>query len=507
MHNKIDQPLRLLGKQSLKNVEFPTELYSVEMPWEAGVVREKTRENSNDRRIAVLPFSNISPDPRDEYLADGLTEELITTLSEVQGLDVISRTSIMRYKNNAVVQVKEISKELDAGLILEGSVRKAGDDLRITVQLIDTAEDRHVWSKKFDRKLEKVFAIQTEIAETVSSTLQSTFFPSARARIEKESSRNAEAYNLFLKGRYFMRTMEMGERFFRAIECFEKALVLEPNYGLALSGISECYTYMAGEEITEKEGFAKAKHYAKLAIDADPELAEAHCSLGIVSLQSDYDIPTAEREFKRAIELNSSYSTPHLWLGDTFGLSNRAAEAERENSRALELDPLWAFLKWHIGKTLYNTRRYYNALNLFNESLDLDPRGIYPRLFKGLIFVEKGKFDDALRETNKAVELTDRLSYCLSYLGYVLAVSQRKKEAAEIIDEITKGDRIGRSGAFDIGLVYLGLQEDERAVEFFEKAYRDREASMILFGHFPVFDRLKQTNEKFAEIMKKIGVY
>lgn len=500
IHNKIESRLQRLEGAELKNVRFPTNVYSLVMPWDSSVEQPLDR-----RRLAILPFSNISPDPNDEYFADGMSEELIATLSEVPDLIIISRTSVSRYKNNKDLSVKDIARQLGVGSIIEGSVRKSGDDLRITVQLIDASEDKHIWSKKFDRKLDNIFSIQSEIAESVTLALKSELFPQTKAKIQRGSTKNMEAYTLYLKGRYFMRNFDEHNRW-KAIQYFTQALELDPGYALALSALSESYTYLAGEEISEVEGFEKGREYAQMALEADENLSEAHCSLGIIILQSRFDFASAERELRRAIEINPSNSTAHLWLGDTLALSNRFDEALSEYSQADELDPLWAFLKWHIGWTKYYFRRYDEAIRAFDESLELDPDGIYPRLFKALVLVEEGKFDEAINEAKKAVENRSGLAYTLTILGYVLGVAQRKEEAAKVIQRLEIGDRAGGPRAFNLALVYLGMGEEAKAVELFEKAFEEHDTSLLLYGRFPIFDRLKKSNERFANIVKKVGM-
>ena len=243
-----------------------------------------------------------------------------------------------------------------------------------------------------------------------------------------------------------------------------------------------------------------------MALESDEHLSEAHCSLGIIFLQSGFDFASAERELRRAIDINPSNSTAHLWLGDTLALSNRVDEALQEYSKADELDPLWAFLKWHIGWTKYYSRRYDEALRAFDESLELEPEGIYPRLFRALIFVEEGKFDEAINEAKKAVEMTSGLAYTLNILGYILGVSQRKEEAIKVIQQLEQGDRADVPRAYNLALVYLGLGEEAKAVELFEKAFEEHDATLLLYGRFPIFDGLKKSNEKFANIMKNVGL-
>src|SRR2546422_4097923 len=312
VHNKIDITLVNIGKQSLKNVSEPIEVYRMVMPWDGEKAISPTRLDR--RRIAVLPLSNISPDPRDQYFVDGMTEELISTLSKIGELKVISRTSVMRYKTTDK-SVDEIAKELSVGSIIEGTIRKVSDDLRITVQLIDAQSDEHLWSQDYDRKLDNVFGIQKEIALKVSEALKIQLLSYEKDDLGRRATGNTQAYTLYLKGRYFWneRTEHDLEK---AAKYFEEAIKLDSQYALAYSGLADCYVIQGAYGwMMPADAFPKAKECVMKSIEIDPRLAEPHATLGDVFNSYEGRWKESEAEYKRAIELKPSYATGHMWYG------------------------------------------------------------------------------------------------------------------------------------------------------------------------------------------------
>jgi adenylate cyclase len=317
IRNKLSYSFEQLDRPELKNVNFPTNVYKVIMLWQKKQNDQESvlaKVSSLDKkRIAVLPFSNISPDPNDEYFADGMTEELISTIAKIARLQVIARTSILRYKSGNM-SVVEIGKELKAGTILEGSVRKAGDKLRITAQLIDSQGSQHLWSESYDRELKDVFAIQTDISKTVANALKVQLLSSEKRDIEKRATESTEAHTMYLKGlhQYNERTKEGNER---AVKYFEEAIKLDPKYAIAYAALADCYSIFGDYGwLNPGQAYPKAKLFAAKAIETDPTLAEAHASLGL-AVSSDWNLIGAETEYKKAIELKPGYATAYLRYG------------------------------------------------------------------------------------------------------------------------------------------------------------------------------------------------
>jgi TolB-like protein len=290
-------------------------------------------------RVAVLPLSNISPDPQDEYFADGMTEEVISKISRIEGLEVISRTSVMQYKKTPK-PVREVGRELDVGTVLEGSVRKAGSKLRISVQMIDAEKDRHLWSEDYDRTLQDVFAIQSEIAKQIAEALQVRLLPDNKKTLEKSPTSNLEAYTLYLKARANVGRQDR-EAFDLAIRFYEQAVAKDPKFALAYAGLARSYSGLAFHGyLPSTIAGAKARTYASKALEIDDSLAEAHRVMGGIRRNFDWDIAGAEREFRRAIELNPSFADAHGTLGILLMFMRENEAAISEAKRAIELDPL-----------------------------------------------------------------------------------------------------------------------------------------------------------------------
>jgi adenylate cyclase len=393
IRNKFEFPFVSLGQQNLKNVQEPVEVYRVVLPWETQLGDEQSLEK---RRIAVMPFTNISQDPIDEYFADGMTEELISTLSRIRDLRVISRTSVMHYKGTSK-NVGEIARELRVGSILEGSVRKASNDLRITAQLIDAGNDEHLWSQDYDRRLENVFAIQKEIAQSVAEALKVRLLSSEKKSIEKKATENTEAYTLYLKGRYYWNE-RLRDSNDKAVKCFEEAVKLDPNYALAYSGLADCYLiYNDRGWLSPKESIPKGNKYALRAVELDPSLGEAHASLGL-ALMHDWRWEEAEREFKKAIELNPSYASAHQWYGIHLWFAGRYEEGMERTERAHELDPLSLVIEANLCHGLLTLGKRDQATEPVKRVAKLNPGSWQEHFLRCEIQLTDSKFEEAISE-------------------------------------------------------------------------------------------------------------
>jgi len=502
--NKLELPLVSLGRRELKNVQLPLEVYRVVLPWE-GPSREAPRDRS---RIAVLPLANISPDPKDEYFADGMTEELIYTLSKISGLHVIAHTSVMRYKD-VRKSVAEIGRELGVGTVLEGSVRKAGDRLRITVQLVDTESQAHLWSERYDRELEDVFAIQSEIAEEVAKALRVQLLAEEKRLVEAveaapHRAANTEAYILYLKGRYFLHKFtEEGLR--KALEHFERALEIEPNYAAAYAGIADAYTFLMEWGLVQpQEAQARAKEAAEKALELDDTLAEAHASLALIHLVFEEAIEAGERELKRALELNPSYAPAHLYYAHVLQAQGRMEEALVESRKALELDPLFPFSHVGVGRMLQDMGRleeaiehYRRALELepnfviarfdlvrakqligdwpgaeaeIKEALALDPKNLWAHMLYAYHLIYAGRREEGLAELEEALELEPELGQRTAEVGSLLCLARCYDRAIEQLEgRLALAPKDGLAH-FSLGWAYLWKGEPEEALAAFERA-------------------------------------
>jgi adenylate cyclase len=500
IRNKFEFPFVSLGQQSLKNVHDPVEVYRVVLPWEMRVSDEPRLEK---RRIAVMPFTNISPDPRDEYFADGMTEELISTLSRIGELRVISRTSVMRYKGTSK-NLSEIAKELRVGSILEGSVRKASDDLRISAQLIDTENDEHLWSQDYDRRLENVFAIQREIAQSVAEVLKVRLLSVEKKSIEKKPTENTEAYTLYLKGRYYWNE-RMRDSNDKAVKCFEEAVKLDPNYALAYSGLADCYLIRSDRGwLSPREAVPKGKAYALRAIELDPRLAEGHASLGLAFLQ-EWAWQKADREFEKAIELNPSYASAHQWYGVHLWMAGRYEEAKERTERASELDPLSSVIAGNLWIRLLTLGKRDQAMEQFGRLVRLNPDSDQAHSILSMIKLMDFKFEDSIYEAEKASTLLKGDLGLKSQLGFVYGMGGRKDQANKILNELKEAGKNQYVPSFWVATVLFGLERSDEAFNYMEKAFEEHSIGIFYFRSFPWFEKFR-ADPRWASLEKRMGL-
>ena len=503
VHNKLELPLEALGPKPLKNAGT-LEVYKMVMPWGSREKGEAQRRELDKRRIAILPFTNISPDPKDEYFADGMTEELIATMSKVSGLKVIARTSVMTYKGSQK-KVTEIAEELGVGSIIEGSVRKAGDRLRITGQLIDTMSGDHLWAESFDRNLKDVFAIQSEISETVAEALKVKLLSEERSQITGRQTENPEAFTLYLKGRaqWNLRT-EDGVN--KAIKFFEEALARDPQYTLALVGLADCYSILGVYCYRRPNAvFPRAKELALRALALDDKLAEAHAGLSETMTHYYFDWVKAESELKKAVELNPNYSQAHAWLGSCLlAARGRLDEGLVENRKAEDLDPRSALIASEVGRVLYFSRRFDDAIEQYGKALKLDPNFVLAH--KGLAdaYSQKSLFPEALAEIQRAVELSKGSLFVLDDAGYVYAVSGKRAEATKVLNQLEELSGEMYIPEYGRAAIYAGLGDHESALRWLSKAYEER-CFLTWLKVEPVFESLHGDPE-FDSLLGKMGL-
>jgi adenylate cyclase len=500
IRNKIPNHLEKLPPTALKGVRVPIDVYRVVLPWQ-GDATEGPSAASKGLRIVVLPFMNLSPNPSDAYFASGITEELISSVSRIRELSVISRTSAMRYRGGSK-PLKEIGSELRVGYALEGSVRKSGDTVRISAQLIDVEDDRHLWSESYDRKLEDVFAVQSDVAQQVAKALKFTLVAGARDEIKRASPRNTDAYLLYLRGRSLM---PLGHRgLAEAIRILELSIEKDPDYAPAYAALAECHTYSAGESETESEGLPKATRYARKAVELDPGLSEAHASLGILTIQRDLDWRAAEPELRKALELNSSNPSAHLWMGTCFMVSGRTEDALAEVRAAEQLDPLSPFVKWFVGYTLVGSRQYGEAKQKCIESLNLDHLQVYPHAILSVIHRFTSDLEAAISEGRAAIELEPDSQFGWEVLGAAYGFAGRRDEARKALVEIENLAARGFINFCSRALVELSLGNRDEALLLLERADEVNDAGLILRFGLGVLDALS-SEPRFIRIAEKRG--
>lgn len=451
VRNKIPQALAKLDPHDLKGVRFVVDTYKVVMPWEQAV--PSSGAASDVKRIAVLPFTNLSSNTEEGYFADGMTEELITSLSGVRQLTVIARTSVMGYKGTTK-KAKEIGRELDVGSILEGSVRKAGKRVRITAQLIDAATEGHLWAQNYDRELEDVFAIQSEIAEKVAGELKIRLVEDEKRVIEKKATENTEAYTYYLRGRELIR--ELTEPSLRhALGVFERAISLDPAFAKAHGGVAECYMELVnGGYEPYEQVMPKAELSVKKALQLDPGLADAHAILASIYYQED-DIHGAASECDRALELNPSLPEPYFTLSNIAFLRQDKDEGLKAAEACYRLDPGRPRYVERLGRYYYYMGKEEEALKHWEKTVQLAPAGTYRDLTE--YHLAKGNLEKAKEYYSKAERLEPTNRWLTWMKGFMAAKAGDKEGALAVIREIEGDKWLGSTNLNDIAFIHYAL--------------------------------------------------
>jgi TolB-like protein/Flp pilus assembly protein TadD len=500
VRNKSDLPFISLGERTLKSVLAPMELYAVLMPWEQAATRESVSLPRD--RIAILPFANMSPDPKDEYFADGMTEEVISTVSGISGFNVISRTSVMGYKGTAK-RLKEIGRELEVGSVLEGSFRKAGNRIRVTTQLIDVSSDRHLWAQSYDRNLDDIFDVQSDVAKQVAEALRVRILSPEKERIDRRPTENVEAYTLYLKG--------IHSPWMKAIEYLKLAFEVDPLFALAYAKAAERYVMVADEMIPSREALPKAKEYAERALLLDDNLAEAHCAKAMIANQYDWDWAEAERSFRRALSLNPSLAEAHLWFSWFHTMMGRFTEAVSEADRACELNPKSPLTFQLCGYNYWVAGEYSRARALEEKSLELAPGNAYACVYLALISLMGGEFEEAVKKADEAGKLSDDSSprsfetSLHSFRAKVYAVAGAKERARVILEGLLSKKYVGSPSASQIGTIYYLLGEKDKGWEWMQKAFQTRDTALVMLNNEPV-QKAAREDPRYLDLLKKLGL-
>ncbi|MEO5717871.1 MAG: tetratricopeptide repeat protein, partial [Chthoniobacterales bacterium] len=428
-----------------------------------------------EKSIAVLPFDNLSRDPENAYFSEGIQDEILTRLAKIADLKVIARSSTQRFQNKS--DLPQIAQQLGVAHLLEGSVQKVNDQVRINVQLIKATNEAHLWAETYDRKLTDIFAVETEIAKTIAETLQAKLTGSEQHVIAARPTENTEAHQRYLKGRFFW-NKRTGNDLKKSIGYFEQAIAADPNYALAYAGVADAYVLLPGYSAgIPRDCYPKAKAMAKRALELDDTLAEAHTTLAGAIWSYEFDFTQANREFQRAIELGPNYATAHQQYGNmTLSAFGRGAEAIAEGKRAVELDPLSLVINADLGVDYYYARRYEEAIAQQRKTLEMNPGFYYARFNLGLALVAKGDLKAAIAEYREAYASDDD-PWVLGLLGNAYALSGNKTEAWKILDQLKERSRQRYVSAYSYVVVYLGLGDKEEAFRWLEQSYQDRAGS------------------------------
>ncbi|MGQ0812879.1 MAG: tetratricopeptide repeat protein [Gemmatimonadota bacterium] len=456
--------------------------------------------------IAVLPFVNMSDDRANEYFSDGVTEELIDALAQIPGLRVAARTSAFSFKGKNV-PVDEIAQRLRVATVLEGSVRKAGNRLRITAQLVNATDGYHLWSKTYERELADVFAVQEQIAKAIAAALELEL-GTARPTLVAQAPENVDAYDLYLKGRFFW-NKRTEEGFRRSIEYFEAAVARDPGYARAYAGLADANILMGiYSYVPAREAFPNAKQAAAKALALNPSLGQAHVALAMISMAFDRDWRAAERAFRRGIELDPRYSTGHTLYGYYLNITGRQEEAIAEARRGVELEPLSLIINAALGWKLHFARRYDEAAAQYHKTLELDPNFPVVHTWLGLTLVQQGKPDEAIAEFQRGVALAGgRLPqwWAQGGLGYAYAKSGRPAEARRILEQFEHESRRRYVSPDLMAIIYFGLDDRERAFQWLERAVEERSNWPLYLRVDPMFDTVRN-DPRFQRLLKKMGL-
>ena len=497
----VDQALaRALAKDPADRfatvAQFVTALEATDAPGAAPALVGKTRS------LAVLPFVNGSADPENEYLCDGVTDELINALTKVEGLRIASRTSVFALKGKPQ-DIRAIGALLGVSAVLEGTVRKADDRLRITVQLAAADDGRTLWSERYDRRLDDVFAVHDEIARTIVSTLRTTFLADIADPTPRRYTDNVQAYSLYLKGRFcWNKRSQEGVR--EAIAYFEQAIDHDPGYALAYSGLSDSYGLQVdyrGVPVTE--GYKLARRYALKALELDDTLPEAHTSLAWVQFAYDWDWAAAERSYRRALELNPAYATGHHWYSFVLLVTGQADQALVEAHTALELDPSSLSIRRGLGWLYYYTRRYEAAVYHLRRAIAMNPTSEDTYRILGLVLTQQGAYDEAERAFREAITLSPELSYATAGVAHVLALRGRRREAEALLAQLEARARDHYVSPVAFCIVHLGLRNTDQVFTWLERAYQDRRGWLTYLKVDPMLDVVKD-DPRFAEFVKRM---
>jgi adenylate cyclase len=498
VRNKIPNRCEKLGPTVLKNVRFPVELYRVTLPWETP---EPPRVEASRGRLAVLPLANISPDPKDEYFADGLTEELISALSKLRELRVIARTSVNQYKSTAK-SVSQIGSELDVASVLEGSVRKAGNRLRITLQLIDVATQEHIWANSYDRELDDVFAIQTEIAERTAGALRLELLGPERESIRRKPTSVLAAYNLYLKGIHAARQSTQ-EGYTESLKFFEEAIQQDPNFALAYASLANMYILKAGDTLAPRDAFPRAGELVTKALELDSTSSDAHTARGNLALQFDQDWGVSESEFKRAVSLNPSNANAHFWYAMLLNALNRYNEAIEELRTTIELDPLWFLPKWWLMTVYFLSGDSGSAIASAEEIRDADPKNPGPHIALGTIHIRAGRMDDARKEAELShgpVDANDRWNRAVFF-----AILGNPEEARRLLEEWEEASKTRFINPALIAGLCVVLGEKEKALERLEREFREGNRSLWADYQWIAFDPIRD-HPRFRALLKRLDL-
>jgi TolB-like protein/DNA-binding winged helix-turn-helix (wHTH) protein/Flp pilus assembly protein TadD len=464
-----------------------------------------TAKVTRNTSLVVLPLENLSGDKEQEYFADGMTDELIANLAKIRSLRVISRSTAMAYKGTRK-PLSEIARELNVDAVVEGTVLRVGSQVRITAELVQVSTDRHLWADTYESAIGDVLALQNRVSSAIVNEIRINLTPEDRERLARTPAVTPEAYEAYLKGRYYW-NKRSDENLTKAIGYFEEATGSDQNYALAYAGLSDCYAIISATifgGMPPSDSAPKAKAAAERALEIDPTLAEAETSLATVRFNYDWDWPGAAAGFERAIHLNPSYATAYQRYSLYLMAMGRTQDSFEQINKARELDPLSISINFSLGWRLYMARQYDRAIEQLRNTLDMDPSDDLPHLIAGQAYEQKGQFDQAIAELRKAVDLSHGTPLTLSALAHAYARSGNRVEAGKLLSQMSVAAKNQYVSPYYFALVYAGLGDNEAALTWLEKALGDRSNGLVFLRVEPELDGLR-SNPRFIALQKKLN--
>ncbi len=467
----------------------------------AGLPSQRISKTINS--LAVLPLENVSGDPELEYLSDGITGSLINSLASIPKLRVMAQSTVFRYKGREI-DPQAVGRELNVRAVLTGRIMQGGGSLHVGTELVDVATGSQLWGAQYDRKPDDIFEVQDEISGEISGKLRLQLTRAEKKKLAVHHTENAEAYRLYLKGRHHWNRWTE-ESFYKAIEYFQLAVENDPCYALAYAGVADCYVLLGWNSyLPPNEAFSKGKAEAMTALNLDPELAEAHTALAALLWLHDWKWKEAQKEFKRSLELCATYATANHWYAEYLMTMGKNEEAMARIEHSQELDPLSLIINVAVGWALYHARRYDAALEQLRRTVELDPNYAVTYWILGLLLRKTGRYELAIREGEKGVQLSGGSPLMRAALAHTYGMAGRKKEALEILEDLTKLAKKKYVASYYFAGIHVGLGEDERAIDYLEKSYEEHSHWLIYLHIDPSMDNLRY-NPRFKDLLRRVG--
>lgn len=511
LHNAIMRIREMLGDSAelpryietlpRRGYRFLARVDEVEEP---SLPRHSPANRHGIRALAVLPLEDLSKDSRHEYFAEGMTEALITSLAKVKALRVISRTSTMQYKG-ARKSLPQIARELNVDAVIEGSVLRSGDRIRIAAQLIHATTDQHLWAESYERDFGDILSLQDEIARQVADEVRIVLTPEEKERLGIARPVDRRAHELYLRARYhWNKRTEQSVR--KALSYYLAALDTDPTYAQGYAGLADSYNILGYyNALPPMEAYPKAKAAALKALELDHSLAEPHAALGVIKRDFEWDWSGADNEFERAVAMNPGYVESYHWRATLLSMLGRHGEAIQEKKKALLMDPLSVIIRTDLARMFYYHRDYDQALEHYKAAIDMNPNYAFAHLWLGSVYLQKGWFGQAISELQTGVTHSDNNPYALAKLAHGYAWAGQREDARRVFHQLNSLSKQRYVSPYDIATVHLGLQETDNAFEWLERAVEERSLWLGYFNVEPQLDSLR-ADERFRQILHRVGL-